>query len=305
LVLALLLGLAGPSWAQFSAAGKGTTAGTFLELGVGGRAMGMGGAYTAVADGADALYWNPAGLTGVERHAVTFMHAAYLQSSYYDYGAYAQNLGAAGAFGFGFQYLNAGAITQTDANFNAIGSFTPYDLALSLGYAKKLDFLGGYSVGASAKYIQSHILATAKTAAFDVGVQSPAYLNKRLTLAATATNFGGTLKFAQERDNLPLTFKAGGAFHVTPRWLASADVALPRDDTAFLAVGTEYVLPIKDAWSVAARAGYSSQTLGDVTGLSGWSLGVGFGSKAMSLDYAFAPFGGLGITNRFSAAMRW
>ena len=75
---------------SFSSSAQGTTAAEFLQLGVGGRAMGLSGAYTAVADDAGALYWNPAGLAGVEKRAATFMHAAYLQSSFYDYAAYAQ-----------------------------------------------------------------------------------------------------------------------------------------------------------------------------------------------------------------------
>lgn len=37
-------------------------AGEFLEIGVGGRAVGMGGAFTAVADDPSAFYWNPCGL---------------------------------------------------------------------------------------------------------------------------------------------------------------------------------------------------------------------------------------------------
>ena len=144
-----------PGWSagqSFSFAAKGTAAAQFLELGVGGRAMSMGGACTAVADGADALYWNPAGLVRVERNAATFMHAAYLDSSFYDYAAYARNLGDYGAVGLGLQYLNAGSITETDANFNSVGSFTPYDLAASLGYAHRL---GGFSLGGAVKYIHS------------------------------------------------------------------------------------------------------------------------------------------------------
>ena len=36
--------------------------GEFLKLGVGARALGMGGAFAGLADDASAAYWNPAGL---------------------------------------------------------------------------------------------------------------------------------------------------------------------------------------------------------------------------------------------------
>ena len=46
-------------WAQFTTEvnGAGTTAASFLEIGVGARAMAMGGAYTAIADGPTALFY--------------------------------------------------------------------------------------------------------------------------------------------------------------------------------------------------------------------------------------------------------
>lgn len=51
-------------------------AGEFLTLGVGARALGMGGGYAALADDATALYWNPAGLAQVSRRTeATFMHS--------------------------------------------------------------------------------------------------------------------------------------------------------------------------------------------------------------------------------------
>ena len=34
----------------------------FLKLGVGARAVGMGGAYTAIADDVNSMGWNPAGI---------------------------------------------------------------------------------------------------------------------------------------------------------------------------------------------------------------------------------------------------
>ncbi|MEW6687011.1 MAG: PorV/PorQ family protein [Candidatus Edwardsbacteria bacterium] len=51
-------------------------AGEFLSLGVGARALAMGGAYTALASDATGAYWNPAGIAQMERPQITFMHSA-------------------------------------------------------------------------------------------------------------------------------------------------------------------------------------------------------------------------------------
>ena len=40
--------------------------GAFPALGVGARALSMGGAFVALADDADATYWNPAGLAQLQ-----------------------------------------------------------------------------------------------------------------------------------------------------------------------------------------------------------------------------------------------
>ena len=50
----------------------GTAMGQFLKIGVGGRAASMGEAFVAVANDASALYWNPAGITQLEKNQVIF-----------------------------------------------------------------------------------------------------------------------------------------------------------------------------------------------------------------------------------------
>jgi hypothetical protein len=262
----------------------------------------MGEAFSAVADDATALYWNPAGLARIESQTVTFMHAPYLASTYYDYGAYAQRWGNH-AIGFGMQYFSAGSISETDNSDASLGSFTPYDLAVSMGYAYRLSE-DGLAFGLAGKYIQSKILDTASTFAVDMGVQSRWY-GDRLRLAFTTVNLGGKMKFEQDSESLPLALRYGAAYKITSHWLASTDLVSPKDNQTYLALGTEYGWHVRDGLSLAGRLGYNSLTSGDVSGVTGLAFGFGVGYGRLSFDYAFLPYGGLGITQRISLSMKF
>ena len=59
-----------PAWAE-------NYTGDFLTNGVGGRALGLGGAYTGVADDVTAAYWNPAGIATLDDNVqISLMRAA-------------------------------------------------------------------------------------------------------------------------------------------------------------------------------------------------------------------------------------
>jgi len=304
-VLALLASSAGA--AGFSASARGTAAGEFLNLGAGARAAALGGAYSAVADDASAVYWNPAAMTRVERRSLALMHAALLNAGSYEYGAYVQNEGKMGAFGFGAQYFAPGRIVQTNEAGASLGTVAPYDMAFTWSYAHELY---GWSLGGSAKVVDSRIINSASAGAFDIGVLSPALLDERLRLAAAASNLGGdTMVFDQAGAPLPLVARAGAAYRLLPAFLVSADAVFPKTDRPYAAAGAEYRLGAGGSerrlaetgtWGFAARAGFNSETIGSVDGFSGVAMGFGVATRGFEIDYAFAPYGGLGQAHRFS-----
>lgn len=302
-ILSGMLMISGFSWAgSFSSSANGTSAAGFLELGVSARAQALGDAYSALADEASALYWNPAALSLIKKRSIILTHATYVDSGFFDYAAYAQSFGRAGSFAVGFEHASAGEITRRDDEGFETGSYTPRDLALSFGYSHDLK---NWSLGISAKYIQSQITRSAQAAVFDFGALSPAILGEKLRLAATVTNLGSPLKFNDVSENLPLAFRLGSAYKFSERCSTSLDAQFPLRQRPSIAMGAEYRVPILQFLSATARAGFNSRSLQEIGGFSGVTFGAGLGLKQMSLDYASVPFGSLGLLHRVSLSYQF
>src|SRR6266852_4289210 len=83
------------------AASRAKYAGEFIAIGVGGRALGLGGAYAALANDVTAGYWNPAGLSNMMYPQIILMHDERFGGLVnYDYGAAATPLGANATLAF-------------------------------------------------------------------------------------------------------------------------------------------------------------------------------------------------------------
>lgn len=292
-----LLGTASIVWAG----GAGTTTSEFLTLGAGARIPALGGAGVALVDDATALYWNPAAMTRVKNQSAMLMHTAYLDSSYLSQGAYVRKMGSVSAVGANLHYFNAGSIDGTDPSLNSIGSFTPSDMAFTIGYARPI---GPVDVGLGGKYIQSKLVDTASTFALDMGVLTHPLVNASLRLGASLSNLGGSMKFDNENEDLPMIIRTGGAYQITNRLMGVLDLNFLKNDDAYLAGGFEYKSPIGPDWSAAGRVGYNTGTAGDVSGLTGVTFGAGISRKSLAIDYSLVPQGDLGMTHWISLVYR-
>jgi hypothetical protein len=110
-----------------SSAGATRLAGEFMALGAGARALGMGGAFGAVADDASAVYWNPAGIAGIEKRQALAMHAEQFGDLVnYNFGSYVQPtklLDPARRPALGFALIHLGSPDQVvNNNYRAVDS---------------------------------------------------------------------------------------------------------------------------------------------------------------------------------------
>jgi len=309
LALAAALGLLapGPALAGFTAQDLGTSGAQFLKLGAGARAQGMGQAYVAVADGSDAVYWNPAGLARLRGQEATFMHSTLPADVNYEFASYGASLGGGRAVGAAVQYVSQPGIDQTDSSgFATGGTFRPSDLSAALAGALTLpDDLGVFThaqVGAAVKYVRTTITKSVYTAAADLGVVSEPFdvLGRTVRVAYAAQNLGGTLKYQLKADSLPTTLRLGTSWILQPGWTFAGDFDQPLDNRPYLAFGTEYRSEISSDMSVAGRLGVNTRSIGDTGGFSGVTFGLGGKFGRVSMDYALAPLGALGFTHYVS-----
>jgi long-subunit fatty acid transport protein len=302
IILAVLFStLAGAAQASETAA--------FLKLGVGARAVGMGGAYTAIADDVNSMAWNPAGLAVMGKRELGAMHAELTQQTRYDFVGFAQP-SKYGTFAAGAVYLGHGSIEGRDANGAPTGSYSAADQAVSLGFASRMS--SDFKLGANVKYIRSSIANTsAQSFALDLGGQY-ALTNvggPGLPLLGLAIqNLGPGMKFLDHTSQLPLTFAAGLGYRLPMGLTLAMDFKQrPHSHDSEFSVGTEYAL----LTNFALRAGYGTTkadkgaTSGGFAALNGFATGLGFKLRSYSLDYSFTPMGELGNVQRFSLGARF
>lgn len=176
-----------------------TTAAHFLTLGTGAQGTAVGHAYTTLATGGDALFWNPAGTArvgpGNKRGSLFFNHTDWLLDLTYNAFGLVVPVTSAGVVGFQIAQLDYGRmdVRTVDLPEGTGQTFGASDLVLGMTYAQPLT--NTFYIGGTAKYVRQNIYdMSANTFAFDVGfVLESDYLNG-MRLAASIMNFGGKMQ---------------------------------------------------------------------------------------------------------------
>ena len=309
---------------------SGTTSAAFLEIGVGPRAVAMGGAFVGLADDATAAYWNVAGLGRMQKGEVTAMHADWFVDTNFDFVAAALPVGR-GTIAVHFtSFLIGDEPVRTVEQPEGTGAiFNGGSMAMGAAFAWNLT--DRFSVGFNGKFIRETISSSSATAfAIDFGTIFVTPLNG-MRLGATIVNFGPKMKISGrdpaivfdpdptlagnndkvpaqlETDvfDLPLNFRVGVAMEVfetaTNRITLALDANNPNNNTASLNFGGEYAFSER----LFLRGGMN--TLFERDSETDLTLGAGirqpFQAAEFRFDYAYTSYGDLGTIHRIGASI--
>ena len=216
----------------FAQNGQAGQAGEFLRYGVGVRASTLGRAYTGLAQGASAIYWNPAGLAvGIERlSGITLMSSLTNLYNYSNYNYIALGVPLIeftglesndflkrelGKWSFGIAYLSftMGKFEERDRDNIKIGNgFSDSQKAIIVSLARQIEiFKQKIDFGANYKFISHHLFYENKNAqSFDFGLRlQPSYKWIVMGIKVQDINqpdFGFAKEFIEK---IPLSSRAG------------------------------------------------------------------------------------------------
>lgn len=285
--------------------GPGSTGAVELKIPVGPRAIAMGQAFVAVADDANAVYWNPAGLNQLGGTEITAQYDVFIETVRYQYMALATKLGKDAALGISGKLLSTGSENEIDANGNPTGNtFSENYMDIDLSGAYRLNYY--LDVGLTAKYISKSLAGSnASSFAADFGLLYRTPI-PHLTAGMNIQNIGPGIKFDQVADPLPLNFKLGVAYRMfDDNFTVAWDTNIPIDNAVAESLGGEYWY--KD--TLVGRFGYQFQGSIDqnqlgIGGKAGLYLGAGvkvaFFKNYLGLDYAWTDAGFLGSNHHFA-----
>lgn len=274
-------------FAQFD--NTGTSAANFLKIGVGSRAMALGGAFTASVSDASALHWNPAGIAHATDIQILLTQYNWIADMKHSYFGLVIPVGSIGNLGISLNNLDMGEMkktTELDQDSKVV--FRASDVALGLGFGRKIS--DRFTVGIHGKIIRETISFSSATAfGFDVGSQYQTGFSG-LIIGMAISNFGTKMQLKgtdlkvdtdayEDQDanpdviaqlqteewSLPMTYRAG--FAITPvgpnalvkndalEATVSIDYYDPRDYNPYYAGGVE----VKVMGGLYLRAGLENK----------------------------------------------
>ena len=287
-----------------------------LRLGAGARSIGLGGAFTAIADDATATVWNPAGLGSAADLSLNLSTQQLDLDRSHNFIALTKALGSAGSIGLAVVNAGVSGIPQYDNSANHQGEFDYSANAYSLSYG--IGF-GNFNVGLTGRMLMDNfgLDSVENQSGFggvDVGLMGHAMHIDVGEEKVPTFHYGLVAKYLGASlgdDTVPMVVNLGLAYNLYMGNVVTfaADVEqefVNLDESATsLRLGTEYTIVTYKSTALSIRGGIKASR--DVQNLFG---GFGVNISGLQIDYAIqdgmaSEINGVGSTHFASLSYRF
>lgn len=248
------------------------------------RARAMGGAFTAVCDDANAIFYNPAGLSFVKAEvggSYTQLFSNSFQEFSTAYGAVAINSHL--AIGTGVQMMD---VVYKDETLESERTYTIGNSLLLVN-----DVHTKLMVGAAADIYHLQFQDMGSQTSFGVNAGFLAVLHERTRIGFQVTNINNPTFGENDEFDIPQKISAGISYVPYEGVITAFDVKKPVSGDSEYHAGTEIAIhPL-----LKLRAGIRNNP-------GSYSLGAGFLVKGIQIDYAYNSHSVLDGTNHISVS---
>ncbi len=270
---------------------SGTVTGQFLKLSTGARAVAMGGAQVAVAEGVNSMAYNPAGILAVSNYGFGATYTQLYADIQHSYIGAVKNIPGLGAVGVSVVILTTDDMLVTTPAFpEGTGErFKASDYAIGVSFARQVT--DQFRVGVNGKLIKSYLYNAevgTNSFAFDIGTLYDIPVLKS-HIGVSLTNLGKDLTFVNETYSLPTALRFGVLVDLVKdemnEVVTTLQITRLNDADEQYNVGGEYVFngmfALRGGWKFA----YDQEDITGGFGVKLNSLGVN-----STLDYAYNNF---------------
>ena len=286
-----------------------------LRLGAGARSIGLGGAFTAIADDATATVWNPAGLGSAADLSFNFSTQRLDLDRSHNFIALTKALGSAGSIGLAVTNAGVSDIPQYDARGRRGKEFNYSANAYSLSYGVGL---GNFNIGLTGRMLMDSFGADVESQSgfggVDVGLIGHALHIDVGEEKVPTFHYGIVAKYlgaSLGEDTVPMVIDFGVAYNLymgnVVTFAADIEQELVNlDESATsLKLGAEYTILTYKSTAFAIRGGVRASR--DNQNLFG---GFGVNVGGLQIDYAIqdgmaSEINGVGSTHFASLSYRF
>lgn len=266
----------------------GTTGLQFLKIGPEARGASLSGAVIADVSGVEALYWNPAGLNGIDGKEIMLSYNKWWGDNIFINSSFGMPLllSLFGKIGIGITYFGSGELPKTPGVLQT----EYYSIVGNIGYGFKIS---KFLLGAVLKYAYTDVFGISTHSPFlDIGTIFEVV--KNLKVGLVLKNAGFIISKDLANDTIPFVYEIGLGYNYSLNKKNSFNVFVASggalDENLSFKIGSEYDYNE----TVFLRAGYTLNNEDNLSFTKGLNLGTGVKLGDLRVELGWLFYGELG-----------